>query len=107
MVDPPLRSVVRHLRRTVGACSVGNLSDGRLLERFTAAQDEAAFAALMQRHGPMVRGVCQRLLGRSPDVDDAFQATFLILVRKASAIHKAESLASWLYGVAYRVARGL
>src|SRR6266446_7335757 len=107
MAGRPLNMLVRHIRRMAGDALDGKESDRMLLAKFITQRDEAAFTMLVQRHGPMVRGVCQRLLGRSPDVDDAFQATFLILVRKASAIHRAESLASWLYGVAYRVARGL
>ena len=107
MPDQPMQTLVRHIRRMAGDEQDSEQSDRVLLAKFIAQRDENAFAALVQKHGPMVRGVCQRLLGQSPDVDDAFQATFLILVRKASAIRKADSLASWLYGVAYRIARGL
>ncbi len=81
-----------------------DLSDGQLLERFTSFQDEAAFATLVQRHGPMVLGVCQRLLNEPHDAEDAFQATFLVLVRKAGTIAQPDLLANWLYGVAYRIA---
>ncbi len=79
-------------------------SDSHLLERFAAHRDEAAFDALLQRHGPMVWGVCRRVLFDPNDVDDAFQATFLVLVRKAQTIAKRESVGSWLHGVAHRVA---
>ena len=79
-------------------------SDAGLLERFVTCQDEAAFAALVTRHGPMVFGVCRRLLRQDQDAEDAFQATFLILVRKAAAIGRRELLSNWLYGVAARVA---
>ena len=79
------------------------MTDPQLLERFVACQDQAAFEALVQRHGPMVLGVCQRLLHDPHDADDAFQATFLILVRKAGLIGKPELLGNWLYGVACRV----
>src|SRR6516164_2374673 len=74
------------------------MTDPQLLERFVACQDQAAFEALVQRHGPMVLGVCQRLLHDPHDADDAFQATFLILVRKAGLIGKPELLGNWLYG---------
>src|SRR6266446_3574000 len=107
MPDRPIDVLVRHIRRMVGEITDADHSDRVLLARFIAQGDHAAFTALVQRHGPMVRGVCQRLLGSSADVDDAFQATFLLLVRKAATIRKADSVASWLYGVAYRVARGM
>jgi RNA polymerase sigma factor (sigma-70 family) len=87
-----------------GSLPVKDVSDAELLERFVTNQDEAAFAALMARHGPMVYGVCRRLLRHAQDAEDAFQATFLILVRKAASIGKRELLANWLYGVALRVA---
>jgi RNA polymerase sigma factor (sigma-70 family) len=80
------------------------LSDAELLRRFVAYRDEHAFAALVVRHGPMVFGVCRRLLRHAQDAEDAFQATFLILVRKAAVIGRRELLANWLYGVATRVA---
>jgi RNA polymerase sigma factor (sigma-70 family) len=83
--------------------SVG-LGDGDLLARFVARRDEAAFEALVSRHGPMVLGVCRRMLNDPHDADDAFQATFLVLVRKAPGIRDADRLAPWLYGVAHRVA---
>jgi RNA polymerase sigma factor (sigma-70 family) len=77
--------------------------DGLLLQRFVAQGDEDAFAALVKRHGPMVLGVCQRLLNDSHDAEDAFQATFLILARRAGSVGNPDLLAHWLYGVAYRV----
>lgn len=80
-------------------------ADGALLERFVARRDEAAFSELVRRHGPMVLGVCRRVLDSAEDVEDAFQATFMVLGRKAGSIRKRESAASWLYGVALRVAR--
>jgi RNA polymerase sigma factor (sigma-70 family) len=80
------------------------LTDGQLLYRFAARGDQASFAILVQRHGPMVLGVCRRILHHDQDTEDAFQATFVILARKASGISKHNSVASWLYKVAYRIA---
>jgi RNA polymerase sigma factor (sigma-70 family) len=91
---------------TYGAAT--GLTDHQLLERFAAGRDQAgelAFAALVARHGPMVLNVCRRMLGNTPDVDDAFQATFLVLVRRASSLSFERSLGPWLYGVSVRVAR--
>jgi RNA polymerase sigma factor (sigma-70 family) len=83
-------------------------SDAELLNRFVAVKDgtaEAAFRELMRRHGPMVIGVCRQILGQPQDADDAFQSTFLVLVRRARSIRVADSLAPWLYMVAYRTAQ--
>jgi RNA polymerase sigma factor (sigma-70 family) len=81
-------------------------SDRELVRRFAAAADEAAFAALVRRHGPMVLGVCRRLLQNPQDAEDAFQATFLVLARKAGTLQHPESVGNYLYGVAYRRALG-
>src|SRR5438132_5100402 len=78
-------------------------SDAQLLARFVAGS-EPAFGALVRRHGPMVFGVCRRVLGHVHDAEDAFQAVFMVLARQAGSIRKSASLASWLYGVAFRVA---
>jgi RND family efflux transporter MFP subunit len=80
------------------------MSDGQLLERFITGHEQAAFEELLARHGPMVLGVCQKLLRDPHDAEDAFQATFLVLVRRAGAIGKRDLLAGWLHGVAHRVA---
>jgi hypothetical protein len=84
MAQGQLPLVLRHLRQLAGA-GVDD-SDRRLLECFAERHDEAAFAALVRRHGPMVHGVCRRVLGNAHDADDAFQATFLVLARKADAL---------------------
>src|SRR5262245_15351625 len=96
--------VIRHLRRLVGPLSAGGLTDRHLLERFVTHRDEAAFEVLVWRHGTLVWNVCRRVLHHTQDAEDAFQATFLALVRKAASIGKRESVGSWLYKVAYRVA---
>ena len=97
----------RHLRTLFNVGTVAGLSDSQLVERFLTRNGEAAelaFSALVERHGAMVLRVCRRILSDPNDVHDAFQATFLVLVRRASAIRDRESLASWLHGVALRVA---
>jgi RNA polymerase sigma factor (sigma-70 family) len=80
------------------------LTDGQLLDCFVARRDDAAFEALVRRHGPMVLAVCHRVLRNHHDSEDAFQATFLVLARKATSIVPREAVGSWLYGVAYRMA---
>ena len=97
--------VLRFIRRVRSAAPLPADSDVQLLDRFVAAGEEAAFATLVRRHGPMVLSVCQRVLQSLHDAEDAFQATFLVLARRAGAIRKRGALASWLYGVALRVAR--
>jgi RNA polymerase sigma factor (sigma-70 family) len=105
MANGSLSAVLQYLRRLQrGPGSTADVGDARLLERYTALGDEAAFAALVRRHGPMVWGVCTRLLHHTQDAEDAFQATFLVLVRKARSLHGPDRLPPWLYGVAYRTA---
>jgi RNA polymerase sigma factor (sigma-70 family) len=99
-----MNSVLRHLRRAALLDDGGGLTDGQLLEGFLARHDEAAFAALVRRHGPMILGVCRRLLRQEQDAEDAFQATFLVLARKAASIRPREVVGNWLYGVACRTA---
>lgn len=100
-----LSAVLAHLHRTLSAPDGGGLTDGQLLGRFVAARDEIAFEALVHRHGPMVLGVCRRVLRNAHDAEDAFQATFLLLARKAASVVKRDSVGSWLYAVAYRTAQ--
>jgi RNA polymerase sigma factor (sigma-70 family) len=103
VADAQLHNVLHHLRRAVGAPEGGD-SDARLLDRFVRENDAAAFELIVWRHEGMVRGVCRRLLRDGPDAEDAFQAAFLVLVRKARSVGRGESLAGWLYRVAYRCA---
>jgi RNA polymerase sigma factor (sigma-70 family) len=100
MTHAALGAVCHHLRTLTATA----LPDRQLLENYLARREEAAFAALVRRHGPMVLQVCRRVLRQEQDAEDAFQATFLVLARKASGIRKRDSVASWLHGVAYRVA---
>ncbi|HZV07618.1 MAG TPA: sigma-70 family RNA polymerase sigma factor [Gemmataceae bacterium] len=99
-----MKTVIRHLRRAALLQQGDGPADGQLLELFLAGCDETAFEALVRRHGPMVLGVCRRVLRNAHDAEDAFQATFLVLVRKAASLRSRELLANWLYGVAYRTA---
>jgi RNA polymerase sigma factor (sigma-70 family) len=104
MASTPASPLIQFVRQFAGLPPEGDLADSHLLERFVRSQDEAAFAALVQRHGPMVLGVCRRLLHDAHDAEDAFQATFLVLVHKARSIGRPEALGPWLHGVAYRTA---
>jgi RNA polymerase sigma factor (sigma-70 family) len=107
MTQPRWNSILRQVRRIGLPHDGGDLSDGTLLHRFVANRDDDAFAALVGRHGPMVWALCRRILHNLPDAEDAFQATFLVLVRKANGVRQPDLLGPWLHGVAYRVAMRL
>jgi RNA polymerase sigma factor (sigma-70 family) len=104
MPSGQVRAVVRQFHQLFGHGTTTGIPERHLLERFATTRDEIAFEALIARHGPMVQGVCRRVLRDPRDVEDAFQATFLVLAQKASAIRNPELLGNWLYGVAHRVA---
>src|SRR4051812_39599702 len=99
-----LEPVVEYLRRATAAGDGPRVSDAELLGRYAGARDEAVFELLVWRHAPLVLGVCRRVLRHEQDAQDAFQATFLALARRARAIGRRESVGGWLYRVAYRAA---
>ena len=99
-----MNELVQHLRRSMYLRDRAEQTDGQLLEDYLSHHDEAALEALVRRHAPMVWGVCRRLLSSYQDAEDAFQATFLVLVRKAASIASRELLSNWLYGVAHQTA---
>src|SRR5262245_4173052 len=99
-----MSKIIQHLQRTVFLGDGGGLSDGQLLERYLNHREDAAFAALVRRHGPMVMNVCRRVLGNDHDAEDAFQASFLVLVRKAASVEPREQVGNFLYGVAHTTA---
>src|SRR5262245_49299271 len=105
MATDPANEILRHLRRAVQPRPGEEPTDGQLLGRFLDDRDSGALEALVQRHGPMVWGVCRRILPTHHDAEDAFQATFLVLVRRAASIASRDLLANWLYGVALQTAR--
>jgi RNA polymerase sigma factor (sigma-70 family) len=107
MAQSSLHGLVQRIRTVAAAHTNRALADRELLERFIDGKDEAAFTVLIERHGPMVFGVCRRVLPNYHDAEDACQATFLVLPRKAAAIRNRQSLGSWLHGVAYRAAGNL
>ncbi|HWY85964.1 MAG TPA: sigma-70 family RNA polymerase sigma factor, partial [Gemmataceae bacterium] len=103
MPTTQFNKIIDYLYRTTRPRD-GDITDGQLLARYTMNRDEAAFAAILRRHGPMVWGLCRRVLRSDHDAADAFQGCFLVLVRRASSIASTELLANWLYGVALRTA---
>jgi RNA polymerase sigma factor (sigma-70 family) len=104
MATAAMDTVIRHLRQAVLRQDGAGWTDGQLLAAFIDRKDEAAFEALVRRHGPMVFGLCRRVVRNHHDAEDAFQATFLVLARKASSVKPRERVASWLHGVALRTA---
>jgi RNA polymerase sigma factor (sigma-70 family) len=107
MANKSLNGVFQHICKLAAVQSAQQLGDHELLKRFAAGNDEAAFTVLVQRHAPMILGVCRRLLGNTHDAEDACQTAFLVLAQKAASIRKTTSLPSWLHGVALRVAAHL
>src|SRR5882724_5696727 len=103
MPSSPLSGVIQQLHAGAQRDGTGT-SDGELLTRFLSHRDDDALTALVQRHAPMVWGVCRRQLRSHQDAEDAFQATFLVLVRKAATVMPREMVANWLYGVAHQTA---
>src|SRR3954469_5995037 len=103
MTRQSLKAVLQHLRTVAAVQTYREMSDHELLGRFVEECDEAAFTVLIERHGPMVLGVCRRALPHFHDAEDACQATFLVLARKAASLRKKTALSSWLHGAACRV----
>jgi RNA polymerase sigma factor (sigma-70 family) len=104
MAATQFSKVVRQLRGVLARLDTVGLTDADLWERYVQERDEAAFETLVRRHGPMVMGVCRRILRNEQDAEDAFQATFLVLVRRAASLRSPSTIANWLHGVAYRTA---
>src|SRR5262245_59095757 len=104
MVTTTLGALLGRLRRSWRSQDDAGLTDGELLECFVTRRDEDSFSALVSRHGPMVLGVCRRVLHNEADAEDAFQATFLVLVRKAATIRPPSRVGPWLHGVAHTTA---
>src|SRR4051794_27022630 len=103
MAEPHPNPLLDHLRHLMGSVPAAAMTDRQLLERFAAQRDETAVAVLVRRHGPLVFGVCRRVLHNLHSAEDAFQATFLILARKAPSLVRHERLGSWLCKIAYRL----
>jgi RNA polymerase sigma-70 factor (ECF subfamily) len=104
MAPGQLPALLRHLRQVAGGHGIGDLTDRQLIEGYAARREEGAFAELVQRHGRLVLGVCWRVLRHVHDVEDVFQATFLVLARKAGSLRWHDSISNWLYQVANRLA---
>jgi len=100
----PLTHLVRHLRQTLDATDMAGMSDVDLLRRFRECRDPAAFEAIVLRHGSRVMAACRQVLGNEADVEDAFQAAFVVLMREPNAVRNGRALGHWLFGVAHRVA---
>src|SRR5437879_6516520 len=104
MLAAPLEKIVGGLRRSAEAGFLADRDDAELLRRFLTDRDAAAFETLVRRHGQLVLAACRKVLADPADVEDAFQATFLVLVRKAHTIRWRDNIGGWLYGVVHRVA---
>jgi DNA-directed RNA polymerase specialized sigma24 family protein len=104
MTPPKRSSILEHLRRAALRQDPGQVADTLLLECYLADGNDAAFEGLVRRHGPMVLGVCRRVRGDAHEAEDAFQVTFLVLLRKAASIVPREMVGNWLHGVAYKTA---
>jgi RNA polymerase sigma factor (sigma-70 family) len=104
MAPAQLAPVLQHVRTLVNTEGMKSASDGELVRQFVASRDEGAFAELLRRHGPMVQSVCRRVLGHQQDAEDAFQATFLVLARRAGSIRRSGAVGAWVYQVAHRIA---
>jgi hypothetical protein len=104
MAIETLGAALRQIKRLLADGTITGFSDAQLLERFVFRRDAAAFEALVAHHGPMVLSVCRGILNDPNDAEDAFQATFLILVQKSTTLRRHEAAGPWLYRVAHRVA---
>ena len=102
MIATRVNQVIRHIHQVLAADFLVGLKDGQLLERYLEQDDQRAFAQLVRRHGPMVLSVGRRVLGNGHDADDVFQASFLVLARKAASLCQEESVAGWLFTIAHR-----
>src|SRR5271163_4771511 len=104
MANSPVNGLIQHFRRAALLHGAAGMSDGQLLDSYLRRGETAALEAIVQRHASMVWGVCRRLLHNHHDVEDAFQATFVVLVRKAATVRPREMVGNWLYGVAHQTA---